>query len=552
MNTNALRQKILDLAIHGKLVKQDPADEPASVMLEKIRAEKEAKIATGEIKRNKNDSYIFKYTGTSGENKTDDNPEGLEHNRHYEKFADGRMKDIEDEIPFAVPEGWAWCRFKDIVTYIDDGDWIESKEQSDFGIRLLQTGNIGCGHFKDKEGNYHYISEETFKKLNCNEIYPGDILISRLPEPVGRACIVPNLSQRLITAVDCAIIRLKQDIISKNYFIYYTQSAKYLELIKNNCMGTTRLRISRANLEKTLLPLPPLAEQKRIVTAIETIFTQIDILETNKADLQTAVKQAKSKILDLAIRGKLVQQDPADEPASVMLEKLRAEKEAKIASGEMKRGKNDSYIYRNPTDNCYYQKYADGCEENISDEIPFAVPEGWAWCRLPEVCRKPITDGTHNSPSNSASGDFLYITAKNIKNLAICLDDATYISKEIHESIYSRCSPELNDILLTKDGTIGEVAVNNLNYPFSMLSSIALIKPSNEILSWFLAYILISDLLQNKMKKEAKGSALKRIILAQINDFLIPLPPLAEQQRIVTKIEELFAQLDFITTTLTE
>ena len=462
------------------------------------------------------------------------------------------MKDIEDEIPFAVPEGWAWCRLKDIVTYIDDGDWIESKEQSDFGIRLLQTGNIGCGHFKDKEGNYHYISEETFKKLNCNEIYPGDILISRLPEPVGRACIIPNLSQRLVTAVDCAIIRLKQDIISRNYFIYYTQSAKYLELIKNNCMGTTRLRISRANLEKTLIPLPPLVEQHRIVTAIEAIFTQIELLEQNKADLQTAVKQAKSKILDFAIHGKLVPQDPADEPASVMLEKLRAEKDAKIASGEVKRGKNDSYIYKNSTDNCYYQKYADGCEENISDEIPFDVPEGWTWCRLPEVCRKPITDGTHNSPSNSASGDFLYITAKNIKNLAICLDDATYISKEIHESIYSRCSPELNDILLTKDGTIGEVAVNNLNYPFSMLSSIALIKPSNEILSWFLAYILISDLLQNKMKKEAKGSALKRIILAQINDFLIPLPPLAEQQRIVTKIEKLFAQLDSIIAALAD
>ena len=552
VNTNALRQKILDLAIHGKLVKQDPADEPASVMLEKLRAEKEAKIAAGEIKRNKNDSYIFKYTGTSGENKTDNNPERLEHNRHYEKFSDGRVKDIEDEIPFAVPEGWAWCRLKDIVTYIDDGDWIESKEQSDFGIRLLQTGNIGCGHFKDKEGNYHYISEETFKKLNCNEIYPGDILISRLPEPVGRACIIPNLSQRLVTAVDCAIIRLKQDIISRNYFIYYTQSAKYLELIKNNCMGTTRLRISRANLEKTLIPLPPLVEQHRIVTAIEAIFTQIELPEQNKADLQTAVKQAKSKILDFAIHGKLVPQDPADEPASMMLEKLRAEKDAKIASGEVKRGKNDSYIYKNSTDNCYYQKYADGCEENISDEIPFAVPEGWAWCRLPEVCRKPITDGTHNSPSNSASGDFLYITAKNIKNLAICLDDATYISKEIHESIYSRCSPELNDILLTKDGTIGEVAVNNLNYPFSMLSSIALIKPSNEILSWFLAYILISDLLQNKMKKEAKGSALKRIILAQINDFLIPLPPLAEQQRIVTKIEKLFAQLDSIIAALAD
>ena len=204
-------------------------------------------------------------------------------------------------------------------------------------------------------------------------------------------------------------------------------------------MGTTRLRISRANLEKTLIPLPPLVEQKRIVTAVGAIFTQIALLEQNQADLQAAIKQAKSKILDLAIHGKLVSQDLADEPASVMLEKLRAEKEAKIAAGEIKRSKNDSYIYRSAADNCYYQKYTDGCEENISDKIPFDVPDGWTWCRLPEVCRKPITDGTHNSPSNSASGDFLYITAKNRKNLEICLDNATYISKEIPPKYFKHC-----------------------------------------------------------------------------------------------------------------
>ena len=130
MNTNALRQKILDLAIHGKLVKQDPADEPASVMLEKLRAEKEAKIAAGEIKRGKNDSYIFKYTGISGESKTDDNPEGLEHNRHYEKFADGRVKDIEDDIPFAVPEGWAWCRLGEKRGKEDTGRTINNKRKN--------------------------------------------------------------------------------------------------------------------------------------------------------------------------------------------------------------------------------------------------------------------------------------------------------------------------------------------------------------------------------------------------------------------------------------
>ena len=525
MNTNALRQKILDLAIHGKLVKQDPADEPASVMLEKLRAEKEVKIAAGEIKRTKNDSYIFKYTGTSGKSKIDDNPEGLEHNRHYEKFSDGRVKDIEDEIPFAVPEGWAWCRLGEIIN-IKSGDAIKVRENQS-GKYPIYGGNGITGYYSEFNIDIPtmIIGRVGF---NC-----GTIHITK-----GKAWITDNA---FITTFNTAYCDLT----------FLSFALQFLNL-SNYSNSTAQPVISGKSIYPIFLALPPLTEQHRIVTAIEAIFTQIELLEQNKADLQTAVKQAKSKILDLAIHGKLVKQDPADEPASVMLEKLRAEKEAKIAAGEIKRGKNDSYIYRKPTDNCYYQKYADGYEENISDEIPFDVPAGWAWCRLPEVCRKPITDGTHNSPSNSASGDFLYITAKNIKNLAICLDDATYISKEIHESIYSRCSPELNDILLTKDGTIGEVAVNNLNYPFSMLSSIALIKPSNEILSWFLAYILISDLLQNKMKKEAKGSALKRIILAQINDFLIPLPPLAEQQRIVTKIEKLFAQLDSIIAALAD
>ena len=551
MNTNALRQKILDLAIHGKLVKQDPADEPASVMLEKLRAEKEAKIAAGEIKRSKNDSYIFKYTGISGENKTDDNPEGLEHNRHYEKFSDGRVKDIEDEIPFAVPEGWAWCKTKQLYN-------IRS------AIRIHQTDwqNEGIPFFRGRElielcktGKVHpeiFISESLYEENKEKGGVPqkNDLLVSAVGT-LGFVHIVEGTKKFYYK--DAYILCFENHFnLNPKYTKFVIESNYTQKVIYNGSKGTTVEQLTIENAKDLWFPFPPVKEQHRIVTAIEAIFTRIDILEQNKTDLQTAVKQAKSKILDLAIRGKLVQQDPDDEPASVMLERLRAEKEAKIAAGEIKRSKNDSYIYKNSTDNSYYQKYTDGCEENISDEIPFDVPAGWAWCKLPEVCRKPITDGTHNSPSNSASGDFLYITAKNIKNLAICLDDATYISKEIHESIYSRCSPELNDILLTKDGTIGEVAVNNLNYPFSMLSSIALIKPSNEILSWFLAYILISDLLQNKMKKEAKGSALKRIILAQINDFLIPLPPLAEQQRIVTKIEELFAQFDSIIAALAD
>ena len=436
-----------------------------------------------------------------------------------------------------------WCRLGEVCDYGKCENIEASELKADDWILDLEDIEKDSG----KIITFHSFAER--KSESTKHIFrKGDLLYSKLRPYLNKVVIAPK--DGFCTS---EILPLNFNGVLLNEFAQrLLMSSFFLSIVNMLVYGVKMPRLGRDDAKKIFIPLPPLSEQHRIVVKIETIFAQIDLLAQNKADLQTVVKHTKSKILDLAIRGKLVPQDTADEPASVMLEKLRAEKEAKIAAGEIKRSKNDSHIYKNSTDNCYYQKYTDGGEENISDEIPFDVPEGWAWCRLPEVCRKPITDGTHNSPSNSASGDFLYITAKNIKNLDICLDDATYISKEIHESIYSRCSPELNDILLTKDGTIGEVAVNKLNYPFSMLSSVALIKPSNEILSWFLAYILISDLLQNKMKKDAKGSALKRIILAQINDFLIPLPPLAEQQRIVTKIEELFAQFDFITTTLTK
>jgi len=465
-------------------------------------------------------------------------------NRHYEKFADGRIKDIEDEIPFAVPEGWTWCRLGEIY-YHTTGKALKKSNEKGSLKKYITTSNLYWDTFDFSKVRSMYFTDEELDKCTIKK---GDLVVCNGGD-VGRAAIW-NYDHDICYQNHVSRMRPKINGVENRFFLYVLMFYKEQNLLSGKGIGISSL--SASDLLSAIVPLPPTNQQRLIVSEIQKIFTQINLLEQNKADLQTTVKQAKSKILDLAIRGKLVPQDPADEPASVMLEKLRAEKEVKIAAGEIKRGKNESYIYKNSTDNCYYQKYADGCEENISDKIPFTVPEKWAWCRLPEVCRKPITDGTHNSPPNSASGDFVYITAKNIKNLDICLDDATYVSKEIHESIYSRCSPELNDVLLTKDGTIGEVAVNNLNYPFSMLSSVALIKPSKGILSWFLVYILISDLLQHKMKKNAKGSALKRIILAQINDFLIPLSPLAEQQRIVTKIKELFAQLDFITTTLTE
>jgi type I restriction enzyme S subunit len=157
-----------------------------------------------------------------------------------------------------MKENWTYKKLGEVATHVTDGDWIESKDQSESGIRLIQTGNVGNGVFKSKEAKTHYISEETFSRIGCNEIFEGDCLISRLPDPIGRACIIPNVGCRMITAVDCSIIRFGDNYIPQ-FFVYYTQSLKYRIGITNNTTGSTRKRISIKNLEKVLIPIPSLS-----------------------------------------------------------------------------------------------------------------------------------------------------------------------------------------------------------------------------------------------------------------------------------------------------
>lgn len=171
--------------------------------------------------------------------------------------------------------GWEIKKVKDIASLITDGDWIESRHQSEDGIRLIQTGNVGNGVFKAKDDKPHYISEDTFNELGCTEIFAGDCLVSRLPEPVGRACIIPEISHRMITAVDCSIIRFK-DVYLPKLFVYYTMSLSYQKDINNNTTGTTRKRISRKNLEQISIPFPPLSEQEQIVSELDLISGVID------------------------------------------------------------------------------------------------------------------------------------------------------------------------------------------------------------------------------------------------------------------------------------
>ncbi len=185
---------------------------------------------------------------------------------------------------------------KEVCLNFSDGDWIESKDQSDCGIRLIQTGNVGNGEFLDKSERAKYVSEETYSRLNCTEIFPGDILVSRLPDPIGRACIIPERSERMITAVDCTICRPDEDIILKEYLCYYMQSTAYYSRLMNSVTGTTRKRISRSNLGSVEVPVPDKSTQKSVVEKFDRLNT---IIRARKEELAKLDKLIKARFVEL-------------------------------------------------------------------------------------------------------------------------------------------------------------------------------------------------------------------------------------------------------------
>ena len=497
MNTNALRQKILDLAIHGKLVKQDPADESAAILLEKIRAEKEKKIASGDLKRGKNDSYIF-----FGDD-----------NRHYEKFADGRVKDIEDEIPFAVPEGWSWCRLGEVADIARGGsprpieDFITDKEN---GINWIKIGDTV------PESKYITSAKEKIKpegKKYSRFVHVEDFLLTNSMS-FGRPYILKIdgcIHDGWLVFADIIKYLLKD-------FLYYALSSQYIyNSFSLVAAGSTVKNLKADTVKQVLFPLPPLLEQKRIITNIEAIFAQIDILEQNKADLQTVVKHTKSKILDLAIRGKLVPQAPADEPASVMLEKLRAEKEAKIAAGEIKRCKNDSYIYKNYTDNCYYEKFGDVTETAV--EIS-AIPESWTWCHFGDVA--DVINGKNQSQVEDDTGEYPIYGSGGIMGYAndyICPENCTIIGRK----------GSINNPIFVEE------KLWNVDTAFGLA-------PSSIVLPRYLFYFCKSF----DFTSLDSSTTLPSLTKTSIQRILFPLPPLAAQKQILDKIDELFSQLDKI------
>ena len=497
MNTKALRQKVLDLAIHGKLVPQNPNDESATVLLEKIRAEKAEKIKKGELKADKKDSFIF-----VGSDK-----------RHYEQFADGTVKDIEDEIPFDVPKEWAWCRLTN-VAITELGKTLDAKKNKGESYDYLCALNV----------KWYTFDFTTLKQIRLEEkekerylVRKGDLLICEGGD-VGRSAIWesdnPIYYQNALHRV-----RFYQNI-NQYFFLHVLNYYKNIGLIDDVSGGVTIKHFTQNSMQKLLFPLPPLAEQERIVSVIKNIFSQIDTLDQNKSDLQTAIKQTKSKILDLAIHGKLVPQDPTDEPAEELLKRIAT------------------------SDNRPYKKF--------EGEVPFDIPESWIWMKIPDLCTISIKDGTHKTPTYADKENGIpFLSSKDVISGKIDWSKIKYITKELHEELYKRIAPQKNDILLAKNGTTGVAALVEDDTIFDIYVTLAVIRPDCDIVNpQYLLFIINSQFCKNQFDSHLLGIGVPNLHLNEINKTSVPIPPLAEQQRIVSKIEELFSYLDTLSSNL--
>jgi len=443
------------------------------------------------------------------------------HNRHYEKFADGRVKDIEDEIPFAVPEGWAWCRLGEIGKFISRGKTPVYTKESQYPV-LAQKCNQWQGIILD---NALFLDPNSLSKwTNDHHLQHEDIVINSTGTgTIGRVGIfdigILGKYPFIVPDSHISVVRCYKTYICQKYIYNVFRSGYLQNQINEVATGSTNQKeLPKKALFEFLLPLPPLSEQQRIVAKIETIFAQIDLLEQNKVDLQTAIKQAKSKILDLAIHGKLVPQDPADEPASVMLEKLRAEKEAKIAAGEIKRGKNDSYIYKNSTDSCYYEKFDDGTE--VAIEIDSIIPDAWVWCYFTDIA--DVINGKNQSKVKEGAGKYPIYGSGGIIGYAndyICPENCTIIGRK----------GSINNPIFTEE------KFWNVDTAFGLI-------PSSIILPRYLFYFCKSF----DFTSLDSSTTLPSLTKTNIQHILFPLPPFAAQQRILDKIDELFNQLDKI------
>ena len=478
MDTKALRQKILDLAIHGKLVPQDPNDEPASVLLERIKAEKERLIKEGKIKRSKKSA------------KSSDTP-------HY---------------PYLLPNGWEWCNLEDIVCELKYG--TSEKSLSVGKIAVLRMGNITNVGTIDYSNLVYSSNNEDIKLYSLEK---DDLLFNRTnsSEWVGKTAIYKKEQPAIYAGY---LIRIRPILIFSDYLNTVMNSSYY----RNWCYNVKTDAVNQSNinaqkLSQLMIPIPPLKEQERIVVEVAKWISLIDTIKNSKEDLQTTIKQAKSKILNLAIHGKLVPQDPNDEPAIELLKRI-----------------NPDFT---PCDNGHYT---------------FDVPSGWITTNLGSTFN--VVSAKRILKSDWKHSGVPFYRAREIAKLSIygLVDDELYISEEHYNSLKEKFPvPKASDIMISAVGTIGKCYIVKESDKFYYKdASVLCLCNDYQINAKYIYHIMRSEYMLKQMYDNSKGTTVDTITIEKAKQYILPLPPLAEQQRIVAKIEETFSIFDGIQNSL--
>ena len=529
IDTKALRQKILDLAIRGKLVPQDPDDEPASVLLERIRQQKQQMVKEGKLKPKdiKNDSVIF-----VGED-----------NLHYEKFADDSVKCIEDEIPFELPDGWAWSKIGPLCEYITSGSRGWAQYYSETGSLFLRMGNLSRDSFDLRLDNLQRVNLPDNAEGTRTRVAENDLLFSITAE-IGMLGLIPANFEEAYINQHVGLIRFLKDAQTK-FFPYILMSEfcrdQYCTV---QCGMKNSFRLD--NIQNILAPVPPLGEQIRIAEKLSNIWTHIQQVDTESEAASDIISKAKSKILDLAIRGQLVPQDPADEPASVLLERIKAEKEELIRQGKIKRDKRESVIFRGE-DNSYYEKIGDDVR-CIDEEIPFDIPDTWEWVRLENCCSKEIRRG--KSPKyTERSGTLVFAQKCNTKYNGIDVGLALYLDEDTLSRYPADEYMQDGDVVVnsTGMGTLGRVGIycatdNHLGLPIVPDSHVTVIRVAHNIQAFYMYAFIKAD--QREIEKKGEGSTnQKELKPLTLKEMLIPIPPYSEQERIAAAITAAFSTI---------
>ena len=518
MNGKQLKNSILQWAIQGKLVPQDPNDEPASMLLERIRTEKAKLVKEKKIKKDKNESIIYR---------GDDNS-------YYEKFlATGEVKCIDDEIPFEIPKGWEWTRIRNISqSYI--GLTYSPTDVSSRGTIVLRSSNIQDG--KIVLNDVVRVSKEISKKL---QVEKNDIIIcarNGSAKLVGKSAVVTDVTEPMTFGAFMAICKTAL----YQYVSIFLQSDLFFSQLRGVSGTTTINQLTQNNFNDFWILIPPANEQKRIVEKLQNVSPFIERYSKSQETLNLMniqiKEQLKKSILQEAIQGKLVPQIAEEGTAQELLEQIRQEKQKLVKEGKLKKSVlTDSVIYKGD-DNKYYEQI-DKENKEITEDILFDLPNKWQWCRIGTIFMH--NNGKQLNKGNSKGKLMKYITTSNLYWDGFVLDNLKEMPFENNE--IDRCMAVKGDLLVCEGGDIGRSCIWNYDFPIMLQNHIHKLRPYIPLCTKFFYYIF--NLYNLAGLIGGKGIGIQGFSSKALHNTLVPLPPQKEQYRIVTQIEKLFEQL---------